>query len=146
MQLKGSGLHATAVLDDLNLKLVVSLDGRKRWESLALLQGSFGPFGPKVANRVRKWVPGPSRPRGPKSAKWSRKRVKIDYFSTILTLFRLFFWTFWAPGPKGPGKPIFELYLQLSARRAQMTPVAGKSFRNENVHFKIGHARVKTRI
>ena len=29
-------------------------------ESLALLQGSFGPFGPKVANTVRKWVPGPS--------------------------------------------------------------------------------------
>ena len=34
-------------------------------------------FGPKVASRVRKWVPGPFRPRGPKSPKQSRKRVKI---------------------------------------------------------------------
>ena len=57
--------------------LWVSSIWRTVWESLALLQGSFGPFGPKVANRVRKWVPGPSRPRGPKSPKRSRKRVKI---------------------------------------------------------------------
>ena len=92
------------------------------WASnFCLLQGSFGPFGPKVANRVRKWVPGPSRPRGPKSPKRSRKRVKIDYFSTILTLFRLRFGLFgrWGRdslgthfrtlfatfGPKGPNDP-----------------------------------------
>ena len=95
------------------------------WESLALLQGSFGPFGPKVANRVRKWVPRPSRPRGPKSAKRSRKRVKIDYFSTILTLFRLRFGLFGPRGRKGLGT-----HLQLSARRAQRTLVVGKRFRN----------------
>ena len=46
-------------------------------ENFCPLQGSFGPFGPKVANRVRKWVPGPFQPRGPKSPKQSRKRVKI---------------------------------------------------------------------
>ena len=31
----------------------------KCWDSLALLQGSFGPFGPKVATRVRNEFPGP---------------------------------------------------------------------------------------
>ena len=106
------------------------------WESLALLQGSFGPFGPKVANRVRKWVPGPSRPGGPKSAKRSRKRVKIDCFSTILTLFRLCFGLF---GPRGgrAQEPIFELYLELSARKARSTPVAGKSFRKSTLRYNL---------
>ena len=84
--------------------------GGEGWESLALLQGSFGPFGPKVANRVRKWVPGPSRPRGPKSPKRSRKRVKIDYFSTILTLFRLRFGLFGPRGREGPGTHFRTLF------------------------------------
>ena len=66
-------------------------------DSLALLQGSFGPFGTKVGKRVRKWVPGASRPQGPKSRKRSRKGVKIDCFSTILTLFRLRFRLFERP-------------------------------------------------
>ena len=35
------------------------------WESVDLLQGSFGPFRPKVGKRVWKWVPGASRHRGP---------------------------------------------------------------------------------
>ena len=99
------------------------------WESLALLQGSFGPFGPKVANRVRKWVPGPSRPRGPKSPKRSRKKNQNRLFFNFLALFRLRFGLL-GPGAGRARELIFELFLQLSARRAQMTPVAGKRFRN----------------
>ena len=53
------------------------------WESLALLQGSFGPFGPKVANRVRKWVPGPFRPGAQKVQNGVEKESKS-------TLFQLF--------------------------------------------------------
>ena len=45
------------------------------WESSCLLKGSFGPFGPKVARRVRNELPGPG---GPKSPKRSRKRVKLS--------------------------------------------------------------------
>ena len=110
------------------LRLFQKLFGPQGWESLALLQGSFGPFGPKVANRVRKWVPRPSRRWGPKSPQRSRKRVKIDNFSTILTLFDSVL-DFLGPRVGRAREPIFELYLRLSARKAQMTPVAGKSFR-----------------
>ena len=87
------------------------------WDSLALLQGSFGPFGPKVAKRVRNEFQGLVGPRGPKSPKLSRKRVKIDHFSTILTLLWLRFdfldrWGREVPkshfaslGPKRPNDP-----------------------------------------
>ena len=84
--------------------------GSPNWESLALLQGSFGPFGPKVANRVRKWVPGPSRPQGSKSPQRSRERVKINKFKTILTLFRLCFGLFGPQGRKGPGTHFRTLF------------------------------------
>ena len=97
------------------------------WESLALLQGSFGPFGPKVANRVRKWVPGPSRPRGPKSPKRSRKRVKIDYFSTILTLFRLRFGLFGPWGRKGPGTHFRTLFATFGPKGPN-DPCSGQKF------------------
>ena len=79
-------------------------------ENFCPLQGSFGPFGPKVANRVRKWVPGPFRPRGPKSAKRSRKRVKIVEKYSILTLFRLRFALFGPRGRKGPGTHFRTLF------------------------------------
>ena len=63
--------------DPENLWHVPKLQGRKTpRDSLALLQGSFGPSGPKVGKRVGKLVPGASRPRGPKSRKRSRKRDK----------------------------------------------------------------------
>ena len=55
--------------------------------------------------------------------KKKKKTVEFDSFSTPFS-------TFWAPGSRGPGKLIFGLFLQLWARRAQMTPVEGKSFRN----------------
>ena len=60
-------------------RIIWGFCGPKGWESLALLQRSFRPFGPKLANRVRKWVPGPSRPRGPKTPKRNRKKIKIVF-------------------------------------------------------------------
>ena len=60
-------------------------------ENFRLLQGSFGPFGPKVANRVGKWVPGPCQPQGPKSPKRSRKRVKIPSESKWLQAGKIIF-------------------------------------------------------
>ena len=88
-------------------------------ENFCPLQGSFGPFGPKVAKRARNEFLGPLGLRGPKSPKRIRKRVTVDYFSTILALFRLHFGLFGPPGTH------FGLSLPLWARRAQMTPVAG---------------------
>ena len=69
------------------------------------------------------------QPGAQKVANGVEKRVKIDCFSTILTLFRLPF-RLLGPQAKRPWELIFRLFLQLWARRAQMTPVAGKSFRN----------------
>ena len=109
-------------------------NSQKRWDPLALLQGSFGPFGPKVANRVRKWVPGPSRPRGPKSAKRSRKRVKIDYFSTTLTLFRLCFGLFGPRGRKGPGTHFRTLFATLSPKGPN-DPCSGQKFSQQKRPF-----------
>ena len=101
-------------------------------ENVCPLQGSFGPFGPKVGKRVRKWVPRASRPRRPKSRKRSRKRVKIDCFQ----LFWLFFdsvFDLLGPGAERPRELIFGLFFQLWAQRAQMTPVAGPG--NPNMWF-----------
>ena len=52
-----------------------------------------------------------SSPRGAKSRKLSRIRVKTDYFSTISTFdsFSTQFSTFWAPGPLHGGELIFRL-------------------------------------
>ena len=68
---------------------------------------------------------GPLGPGGPKSPKRSRKRVKIDYFSTISTRSRLRFELFGPRGREVPGTH-FRTFFRLWARRAQMTPVAGK--------------------
>ena len=96
------------------------------------LQGSFGPFGPKVANRVRKWVPGPSQPRGPKSPKQSRKRVKIDYFSTILTLFRLSFGLFGPWGREGPGTHFRTLFATFGPKGPN-DPCRGQKFSQHTI-------------
>ena len=117
-------LHGLCALDPLLFSRICQF-GPLSWESLALL--SFGPFGPKVANRVRKWVPGPSRPRGPKSAKRSRKRVKIDYFSTILTLFRLGFGLFGPQGRKGPGTHFRTLFATFGPKGPN-DPCSGQKF------------------
>ena len=85
-------------------------------ENFCPLQGSFGPFRPKVGKRVQKWVPGASRPRGPKSRKRSRKRVKIDCFSTILTLFRLRFRLFGPRGREAPGTHFRTLFPTLGPK------------------------------
>ena len=83
------------------------------WDSLALLQGSFGPFGPKESEMSSQTGPDPLSRGGPKSPKRSRRRVKIDYFSTIsMTLFRL------------------RLGLFFRHFGPEVTPVAGQSFRN----------------
>ena len=80
------------------------------------------------------FFPGPFGPGGPQSLKRSRKRVTIDYFSTKLTLFRLCFGLFRA-GPRCPQRIDFGLFLPLWARRAQRTPVAGRSFCNGRLSF-----------
>ena len=67
------------------------------WDSLALLQGSFGASGPKVGAQ-------PRRPKSRKwSRKWSRKRVKIVEKQSILALFRLRFRLFGPRGRPAPG-------------------------------------------
>ena len=67
---------------------------------------------------------------GSRKSKRSRKRVKIVEKQSILTLFRLRFRLFWASRGREARELIFRLFFQLWARRAQMTPVAGQSFRN----------------
>ena len=47
---------------------------------------------------------------GPKSRKRSRKRVNIVEKQSILTLFRLHFRFFGAPGPKGPGNSFSDSF------------------------------------
>ena len=82
------------------------------WEPVCLLQGSFGPFGPKVEKKSENESLGPLGPRGPKSPKQSRKRVQIDYCLTISTPF----WTFWAPGSRGPGDPFSDFFPTLGLK------------------------------
>ena len=80
-------------------------------ENSCPLQGSFGPFGPKVEKGVRKWVPGAERPQGPKSRKRRPKRAKIDCFFNYFDSFSTPFSTFWALRPRStffsnfPGSP-----------------------------------------
>ena len=52
----------------------VSVESQTAWDSVDLLQGSFGPFGPRVGKRCENEFAGPLGPRGPKSPKQSRKR------------------------------------------------------------------------
>ena len=90
---------------------------------MALLQGSFRPFGPKVAKILNEFL-GPLGPRGPKI----QNRVENELKSTICQLF----WLFRDSvldflGPPAP-RARFGFFMLLLARRAQMTPVAGKSF------------------
>ena len=76
---------------------------------------------PKMSSR------GLSAP-GPKTSKTESKesenRPLFNYFNAFSTPFS----TFWAPGLR---ELIFRLFFQLWGRRAQMMPVAGKSFPNE---------------
>ena len=104
--------------------------GLPLWDSLALLQGSFGPFGSKVAKKVRNEFPGPLSPGGPKSWKQSRKRLKIDYLSTILTLFRLCFGLFGPPGPRGPGNSFRTLFATLGPKGPNDPCSRAREFRN----------------
>ena len=61
--------------------------------------------------------------------------VKIDCFSTTWTLFLLRF-RLLGPRDREARELIFGLFFQLCARRAQMTPVAVKSFRNTISFFR----------
>ena len=74
-------------------------------------RGAFGPFGPKVGNRVENEFPGPSGPgvqkvkiRVEKESKLE-KELKFPLFDSFSTLIL----TFWGPGagrPKGPKAPL----------------------------------------
>ena len=107
-------------------------------ESFCLLQGSFGPFGPKMEKESENEFLGPlAQGAGPKSRKWSRERVNIVEKQSILTLFRLPtpFSTFWALGPRGPRNSFSDFFFPLWARRAQMTLVAGPQIPKPYVAF-----------
>ena len=75
-------------------------------ETFARYRGHLGPPGPKL-EKSRKMSSRGLSPPGPKKSKTrSRKRVKIDCFSTILTLFRLRFRLFGPRGREVPGTPL----------------------------------------
>ena len=93
-------------------------------KSLARYRSHVGPSRPKLEKESENEFSGPLGRGGPKSRKRSRKRVKIVEKQSILALFRLRFGLF------APRELIFRLFLQLWARRAQITPVA--SPRNPN--------------
>ena len=100
------------------------------WENFGLLQGSFGRFGPKV-EKIRNQL---RRPRlgGPKSAKWSPKRVKklfLNYFDSFATPF----WTFRTSRPRGLRTHLRTFFFRLWARNAQMTSVADQVFLNARI-------------
>ena len=93
---------------------------------LALLQGSIGPFGPKVAKRVRNEFAGPLSPSIPKTP----KRVKNKSESTVFHLFWLFFdsvLTFWTPTPGGPGNSFRTLWATLGPKGPN-DPCSGQKF------------------
>ena len=90
-------------------------------------RGHLGPSGPKLEKSL-KMSSGAERRRGPKSRKLSRNGVKNRLlFFTIWALFRLRFRLF-GPRSREVSGTHFRTPFQLWARRAQMTPVAGKVF------------------
>ena len=94
-------------------------------------RGHLGPSGRKLQMEFESGFPGSPGP----GAQKVQNRVEKESKSTIFQLYRLFFDSvldFLGPRSGTARQPIFELHLQLSARRAQMTPVAGKSFRNRS--------------
>ena len=102
--------------------------GRKCWDSLALLQRSFGPSGPKVGKRVGNEFPGP---RSPKSRKRSRKRVKVVEKQSILTLFRLRFQLSGPWGREAPGTHFPTLFPTLGPPGPN-GPCSGQKFSLRN--------------
>ena len=84
-------------------------------ENFCPLQRSFGPFGSKVAKRVRNEFPGPLGPGGPNSRNESKKSqivekmVNFDFASNFLD----------ARGREAP-RTHFELFWPLWAQRAQI--------------------------
>ena len=103
-------------------------------KTFARYRGHLGPSGPKLQIEFGNGFPGPFGPGPPKSPRQSRKRVKIVEKLSILTLFRLRFALFGPRGREGPGTH-FEVHLQLSARKAQMTPVAGPGIPESQVRM-----------
>ena len=73
----------------------------------------------KILKKVSKWVPGASRPRGPKKSEKSSKRVKKSRKSQFLTRFELFSDFF---GPRGREAPAthFETFFGLFHIRAEL--------------------------
>ena len=100
--------------EQLNHSSSIITIGGKHWDSLALLQGSFGRSGPKVGKESENEFPGPLGPRAQKVAN-SRTRVKIDCFST----FRLFFdsvFDFLGPGAERPRNSFSDSFSNFGPR------------------------------
>ena len=77
------------------------------WDSVDLLQGSFGPFRPKVEKRVRK-----CRPVGPVAQK-VENGVEKESKWTVFTYFDSFSTPclpFWAAGPRGTGNSFLDSF------------------------------------
>ena len=82
--------------------------------------------------RVRKWVPGASRPGGPKSRKRSRKRVKIVEKQSILTLFQLRLRLFGRRGREAPGTHCPTLFPTLGPEGPN-DPCSGQKFSQQTL-------------
>ena len=68
-------------------------------------------------------LPAPGPKKCKTESKKSQKRLFFNYFDSFLTLF----WTFWAPGPKGPGNP-FSNSICNSRPEGPNDPCSGQKF------------------
>ena len=97
-------------------------------------RGHLGPPGPKLEKESENEFPGPLGSGAQKVETGVEKESKSIVFQLFWHFFDSVF-DFLGPGAERPRKLIFRLFFQPWARRAQMTPVAGKRFRKYFSHF-----------
>ena len=78
----------------------------KACENFCPLQGSFGPFGPKVAKRVWNEFPGPGGSGGFQKSKTESKKNQDSLKIVDFDLFSTWFWTF--VGKENPSRDVIE--------------------------------------